>query len=125
MNKGSKIIISLGVIVIIAVLGLAFWQIKKDKEQIEAPGQYDAFAQCLADKDVTMYGAAWCAHCQSQKKLFGNSFRLIPYVECPENTQLCIDKEINGYPTWILPDGKKLEGEQTLEKLAQESKCVL
>ncbi len=125
MNKNAKIIISLGVVVIIAVLGLAFWQIKQDKKQAETPGQYDAFAQCLADKNVTMYGAAWCTHCQNQKKLFGNSFRLIPYVECPKNTQLCIDKGINGYPTWILPDGKKLEGEQTLEKLSQETGCQI
>ena len=125
MKKSAKIIISLGAVVIIAVLGLAFWQIKQDKKQTEAPGQYDAFAQCLADKNVTMYGAAWCTYCQNQKKLFGNSFRLIPYVECPENTQLCIDKEINGYPTWILSDGKKLEGEQTLEKLSQETACQI
>ena len=133
MEKSAKIIISFGVIAIIAVLALAFWQIKKNKKQIEAPGQYDAFAQCLADKKITMYGAEWCSHCQSQKKLFGDSFRLVPYIECPENTQLCIDKGINGYPTWIfpsansgqVPDEKKLEGEQTLEKLLQESGCAL
>ncbi|MEK7553267.1 MAG: thioredoxin domain-containing protein [Patescibacteria group bacterium] len=125
MEKSAKIIISLGVIAIIAVLALAFWQIKKNKVQNNAPNQYDNFAKCLAEKNITMYGAEWCIHCQNQKKLFGNSFQYVPYVECPENTQLCIDKGINGYPTWILSNGKKLEGEQTLEKLSQETNCAL
>lgn len=125
LNKNSKIIISLGVVAIIAVIGLAFWQNKNTKEQNNTPGQYDAFAQCLAQKEVTMYGAEWCVHCQNQKKLFGNSFKYVPYVECPENTKLCLDKGVDGYPTWIFPDGKKIEGEQTLEKLSQESGCTL
>ena len=125
MNKSAKIIISLGVIAIIVVLALAFWQIKKDKAQNNAPGLYDNFAKCLAEKNITMYGAEWCSHCQSQKKLFGNSFQYVPYVECPDNAQLCIDKGIEGYPTWIFPDEKKFEGEQTLEKLSQESNCAL
>jgi hypothetical protein len=133
MNKSSKIIISLGGVVIIAVLALVFAQVEGNKKQNSAPGQFDSFAQCLAEKGATMYGAAWCAHCQNQKKLFGNSFRLIPYVECPESVKLCIDKGINGYPTWIIPSassgqepgGRKLEGEQTLEKLSQESGCVI
>jgi hypothetical protein len=125
MNKSTKIIISLGVIAIIAVLALAFWQIKKDKAQNNAPGLYDNFAKCLAKKNITMYGAEWCSHCQSQKKLFGNSFQYVPYIECPDNTQLCIDKGIEGYPTWIFPDNKKFEGEQALEKLSQESGCAL
>ncbi|MDP3996710.1 MAG: hypothetical protein Q8P86_03400 [bacterium] len=83
------------------------------------------FAQCLAEKEVTMYGAAWCAHCQNEKKRFGDSFDAVPYVECPDNPQVCLDKEIEGYPTWILPDGRKLLGEQGLEKLAKESGCPL
>ncbi len=132
MNKSAKIIISLGVIAIVAVLTLAFWQIKKDKAQINAPSQYDNFAKCLAEKNITMYGAEWCSHCQAQKKLFGNSFQYVLYVECPDNAQLCIDKGIEGYPTWIFPSAssgqvldKRFGGEQTLEKLSQESGCAL
>jgi hypothetical protein len=60
----------------------------------------DAFAKCLTEKGWTMYGAEWCGHCKDQKALFGDSFQYIKYVECPNNTQLCLDKGINGYPTW-------------------------
>ena len=62
----------------------------------------DAFAKCLTDKGWTMYGAVWCPHCKEQKDLFGTSFQYIKYVECPDNIQLCTDKWINGYPTWVV-----------------------
>lgn len=83
------------------------------------------FAQCLADKKVTMYGAEWCTHCQNQKKLFGDSFKYVPYVECPQDPQRCLAQGVDAYPTWIFPDGKKLVGEQKVEALSQESSCSL
>lgn len=125
MNKSSKIIISLGAIAIIAVLWFAFWQIQQNKKEQIAPGQYDNFAKCLADKNIVMYGADWCPHCQNEKKKFGNSWKYVPYVECPKNPQLCLEKRVEGYPTWIFPDGRKFVGEQGLENLSQESGCAL
>jgi len=91
----------------------------------ESGGELDNFAQCLRDKGITMYGADWCAHCQNEKKAFGNSFKHVPYIECPDNPKQCLDAGIKGYPTWVFPDGKKLEGEQGIEKLSQESGCPL
>ncbi|MBI4087920.1 hypothetical protein HY418_00880 [Candidatus Kaiserbacteria bacterium] len=88
-------------------------------------GRLDEFAQCLAEKNITMYGAEWCPHCQSEKKAFGSSFKYVLHVECPDDPKKCIAAGINGYPTWIFPDGKKLEGEQGLSKLSQESGCAL
>lgn len=87
--------------------------------------ELDAFAQCLADKGAVMYGADWCPHCHNEKQAFGDSFRLVPYVECPDNPQKCLSAGINVYPTWIFPDGKKLVGEQGIKKLSQESGCPI
>ena len=42
-----------------------------------------------------------------------------------DNAKLCLEKGVNGYPTWIFPDGKKLEGEQGLQRLSEESGCSL
>jgi len=72
-----------------------------------------------------MYGAGWCPHCQNEKKAFSDSFQYVPYVECPDEPQRCIDAGIKDYPTWIFPDGKKLEGEQGLKNLSQASGCLL
>ncbi len=89
----------------------------------------DVFAQCLSDTGAKFYGAYWCPHCQNQKRTFNNSKKL-PYVECSTpngqaQTQVCIDAKITGYPTWDFADGSRLDGEQTLEVLAEKTKCTL
>jgi len=132
MKSKHLVIIGIGVAAIVA--GILLYP------QQQANGELDEFAQCLAEKGIAMYGADWCSHCQNEKKAFGDSFRLVPYVECPDDPQKCLAAGINGYPTWVFPaspaspnrgepagrpDGKKLEGEQGLEKLSQESGCIL
>ncbi len=90
----------------------------------------DDFAKCLTEKEVKMYGAYWCPHCENNKKAFGDSWQYVTYVECavegqPQvQTAACTDAGISGYPTWII-DGEKYPGEQTLENLARLSGCTL
>jgi len=90
----------------------------------------DKFAQCLADKKVTMYGAVWCEHCKDQKDLFGDSFKHVTYVECTVNgtrkiTDECKSLGIKRTPTWIFSDGDRLEGLIPLDQLAKKSGCSL
>lgn len=87
--------------------------------------KYDAFAQCLASKKLTMYGAVWCSHCKAEKARFGDSFKYVPYVECTENPNECLIKGVESYPTWIDENGIKYIGEQGLEKLSEISGCKL
>ena len=94
------------------------------------PGKYDGLAQCLTDKGAKFYGAFWCPHCQEQKRMFGNSVKLLPYVECSEadqktQTPICIEKKIVQYPTWEFADGSRLTGEQKPEDLATKAGCEL
>jgi len=119
MNKKTLFITGL---VFLAIILAAFYFYKP---AAIVNGKYDNFAKCLASKNITMYGAVWCSHCQNEKKAFGDSFRYVPYVECPDNPQKCLEKNITGYPTWVFPDGKKFVGEQGVEKLSQESACPL
>ncbi len=118
----NKILIIL-IIVVIALIAFliwgGIWSSKKSDPKLES------FAQCLAEKNITMYGAVWCQWCKKEKSNFGDAFKYVPYVECPENTKKCLELGINGYPTWIFPDGKKLQGYQGLERLSQESSCAL
>lgn len=120
MNK--KILITL-IIILIVLIAFLIWGGAKNIEK--ANPAMDFFAQCLASKNITMYGAKWCSHCQQQKADFGASFKYVPYLECSENAQKCLDAGIQGYPTWILTDGRKLQGYLELEKLAEESGCEL
>ena len=114
-------VILIGLIVTaMAVAGLVY--VARPKETTR---DLTNLAQCLAEKEITMYGAYWCPHCQAEKKAFGEAWKYVPYVECTQETQKCLDKGIQGYPTWIWPDGKRLEGEQGPAKLASESGCSL
>lgn len=93
-------------------------------------GKYDAFAKCIANTSTTFYGAFWCPHCHDQKNEFGNSAQYLPYVECslPDGsgqTQVCIDNNIDEYPTWQFPDGSRAKGIQTLDTLSQKTGCAL
>lgn len=94
------------------------------------PGKYDTFAQCLKDKGAIFYGAFWCSHCQTQKKMFGSSVKFLPYVECStpdgsNQTKECTDKGVTGYPTWVFADGSRLTGEISLQTLANKTSCLL
>jgi hypothetical protein len=105
------------------IIGIVVW----DKNQ---PGEYDAFAECLEEKGAVFYGAFWCPNCQNQKKLFGQSERLLPYVECstPDGrgqTVECQEKGIERYPTWIFADGGKEIGVLPLATLAEKTGCQL
>jgi len=95
--------------------------------------QYDDFAICLAESGAKMYGAYWCPHCNNQKETFKGSFKLFDsmggYVECDskgKNAQpeKCQEKEIKGYPTWII-DEKTYQGAQSLYRLSALSGCSL
>ena len=113
------------VILGIVVIAIGFGVYLNIHSETKSSAGVDQFAQCLASKNITMYGAAWCPHCQKEKALFGASFKYVPYVECPDNTKLCEDKGISGYPTWIDGAGKKYEGEQSLETLSNITQCQL
>ena len=87
-------------------------------------GNQDAFAQCLTEKGVTMYGTEWCPHCQNQKEEFGDSFQYINFVDCDLSKGACKEAGIEGYPTWRI-EGENYPGEQNLYKLASLSGCII
>lgn len=123
MKKGAMIFWVVILVLVVGGIGLALF-VKP------GPSNLEPFAQCLGKKGATFYGAFWCPHCQRQKALFGSAATSLPYVECslPDGktlTQICIDKEIKSYPTWIFADGTKLTGERTLQELADKTQCTL
>ena len=107
----------------IAFLIFTFLFLISRDDNVEA-SPLDSFAQCLTDRGVVMYGAEWCPHCQTQKKMFGKSFKYINYVECPQDPKRCLAAGIEGYPTWVI-NGEKLIGEQDLEILSKKTNCQI
>ena len=134
-NNNVKIFASIVGILILGTIAAVIINSSSNNKPIP-PGKYDTFAQCLKDKGAIFYGAFWCPHCQAQKKEFGTSVKYLPYVECstPDasgQTQICKDKNISSYPTWILADGTRVPDDSPvgagvkLETLAAKTGCTL
>ncbi len=84
-----------------------------------------AFAKAIADTGAEFYGAFWCSACHAQQDLFEDGKDFLPYIESSNpdgsQTQEAIDAGITSYPTWILADGTRLVGSQSLETLSQQT----
>lgn len=102
----------------------------------EPPPQRDwsKAAQCLTEKGVSMYGSYTCPKCAKQKKLFGDAFQFIRYVECHPRgtnaaTEACVERDVNKVPTWLQErngeEVKRVVGVQQVETLAAEFGCPL
>ena len=120
MKKG--VLIFWIAIIVVVLLGISAPFLIKS-----VPSKLDGFTQCIKDKGVIFYGAFWCPHCQRTKAMFGTAAKLLPYVECstPDGqgqTQICKDKGITSYPTWMKPNSTStISGEHTLQELSDFS----
>ena len=80
------------------------------------------FAKFLSENGVVKYSAYWCPNCLNQGELFGKqAYKELNVVECARDgknsqTQLCIDKDIQGFPSWEI-NGKIIIGVRTLNEL--------
>tara|TARA_B100000242_G_scaffold270704_1_gene222409 strand:- start:984 stop:1373 length:390 start_codon:yes stop_codon:yes gene_type:complete len=81
-------------------------------------------AKYLKKNGVVKYSAYWCPNCLSQGELFGKqAYNELYVIECARDgknsqTQLCIDKKIQGFPSWEI-NGKIILGVLTLAELSE------
>jgi len=113
-------------VLIVAAFALAYYMGNRSQHK------YDAFARCLSDRGVKMYGAWWCPHCEEQKEKFGASFEYVTFVECGvkgdlhARSQACKDENIQHYPTWQFPPtGERVERVFSLQELSDRTGCSL
>ena len=79
----------------------------------------------LRSVGARFYGAWTCPACFRQMNLFGKQAGMsVPYIECrkpeqlPDQAAACETAQIRAYPTWVLPNGQRREGLQTLDALS-------
>ena len=83
-----------------------------------------ALAKHLKNNGVVKYSAYWCPNCLDQSELFGKeAYKELNVVECARDgknsqTKLCIDKKIEGFPSWEI-NGNIIIGVQPLQELAE------
>jgi len=84
-----------------------------------------AFAEQLAASNTRLFGAAWNADSTAQKELFEDGGQFLPFTEVTNSDQTpnqeAADFNITIFPTWIFPDGTRLEGVQSLQTLSARS----
>ena len=104
---------------------------------------YSEFTQCISDSGVQEFGAYWCPNCARVKVSLGDAYQNINYVECDpkctpdangalpafcngheEQTDLCLQKGIDKYPSWV-KDGNILYVGTTLEEISRVTGCAL
>jgi hypothetical protein len=124
-GRNRKRIALYGLLIAVA-FGVAYYLGRRSEHK------YDAFARCLGDHGVKMYGAWWCPHCVEQKEKFRASFEYAPYVECgvkgnPKGQNpVCLDAGIKHFPTWQFPPtGERVERILSLEELSDRTGCPL
>jgi len=137
--RGKNLVVISAVFVLLAGGILAFRHYRSQKEPAIPPPAatnaeshvYDSFAQCLAAKQVKMYGLYWCPHCKDQKEKFGASFQYVPYVECVtkehprELTPECKAAGVTLFPSWQFGSDPPKEGVLSLQQLSEKSGCSL
>jgi len=119
-----KIILVPAIILLIAA-GTILLSVRNNNPVDPSNNSLDDFANCLSEKGAVIYGTNTCQYCQKQKKIFGDSLRLVRYVDCFQNVAECQRKSIQKFPTWIFGDEEKVLGVQSLEELSQRTGCPL
>ncbi|MFH1978341.1 MAG: hypothetical protein ABIJ92_03380 [Candidatus Aenigmatarchaeota archaeon] len=108
-----------------------------------APAKDHAFTNCLTENGISEYGAYWCPNCARVKLTLGDAHHNVDYHECDpkcvvddngnlpdfcngvmSETDVCLEKGVNKYPTWI-KDGQQIYVGSDLTKLAEASGCQL
>lgn len=112
------------VLLIVAAGGVAIYLWKRPRVS-----RLDAFARCLAARQVKMYGLYWCTHCEEQKEMFGSAFQYVPYIECGTKGSRaeqpsCKQDGVKNFPTWQFAT-ERHEGVLGLESLSEKSGCSL
>ncbi len=119
MNKNKTILLVFLFILVFIIVIFVSYNSKNQNKNL------DAFAQCLTEKGLKVFGIKNCSWCQKQKNDFGSSFKYLNYIECDIDPKTCLENKIEATPTWILPDNQKIVGYQTLEQLSKLSQCPL
>lgn len=80
-------------------------------------------AKCLTASGAVLYGANWCGYTKQQIASFRDGARYLTYVECTQQAQLCKDRGVTGYPTWIIR-GELLTGYHSPTELGAMAGCT-
>lgn len=97
---------------------------ESNSEQGVIPSEeMDKFIACLAQSDFVIYGASWCGWTGKIVNMLGGFESVNPvYIECEEETEICAEKNITGYPTILIAE-KQYQGARTFADISSATGC--
>ena len=128
MNKKVKVLISLGILILLAIgfyvtsyvitkytgYTITGKAVYKRDEQIQ-------IAQCLSNKKVVLYCSGLSLNCMRQRKTLGDGFEYLNYVNCDDAKNVDDCKDLN-LPAWKIGD-RFYFGIRDYDKLVDSSGC--
>ena len=125
---GSVAVIALGLGVLSPPVLAQAWSGNIKQPQQASTAKALNLSEHLSRIGARFFGAWTCPACVRQMELFGKQAAvLVPYVECrmpeqrPNEAAACREAEVRVYPTWLLTDGQRKEGVQSLDELSRWS----
>ncbi len=113
----KKSLISLGVILIVILIVVGI----KVVLPLYHPITSDEVAKCIGTK-ATLYTQLGCHACETQEKIFGDSYEFVSVVDCFFEREKCIAKNIQATPTWII-NKETYKGTRSIEQLKELTGC--
>ncbi len=79
--------------------------------------EVDDLAGCLADKDVTLYMAAWATASVDEAEAYAG---MVTVLDCAgDDEATCLEADVNAYPSW------NVEGEQHWGRLSEQELAAM
>ena len=103
-------------IIVLAVIILAAIVLTRSHPDIS-----EETAICIGENSI-LYGQLGCHACEKQEDLFGDNYEHLTTVDCFYNREECIEKNIQGTPTWIINEDQHL-GVKSLKELKDLTGC--
>lgn len=112
----KKFLINTSIILVVLIIATLILK----KPQITAE---EKTAICLGEKS-TLYIQLGCHACETQEKMFGESYSKLNVVDCYYEREKCIEEGITGTPTWKFQGDENFYiGVQSIEELKEISGC--
>ncbi len=122
--------VAVGLVVLVGIFGYLLWgreekvepspQVDSAKQQGETEVDIARLVKRLNQAGAVLYGSSTCGHCLHQRKVFGEHFEKIKYVNFPEDRKAFEKAGLlnSPIPLWIIK-GEKIVGFKTLAELAE------
>lgn len=116
-RKITRRLITAGIIVGVIIFAIIVLYLKS----LNCPTPSEKIVKCISSK-ATLYIQDGCPHCLTQKKEFGECYKLINVVDCTKTPEKCVEVGIRAIPAWLI-DGKLIEGAYKIEELQEITGC--